>query len=134
MIKVTCAIIVNAGGLVFAAQRSATMSLPLKWEFPGGKIEPGETAEACLIREIKEELHVDVEIVSSLPANTHQYPNVTIQLIPFVCRITSGQIVLKEHFDFKWLHKDELLALDWAEADVAVVEYLFRNLITKLYL
>ncbi|MFB0499247.1 8-oxo-dGTP diphosphatase [Mucilaginibacter sp. OAE612] len=123
MIKVTCAIIVNADGLVFAAQRSATMSLPLKWEFPGGKIEPGETAGACLIREIKEELHVDVEIVASLPANTHPYPNVTIQLIPFVCRITSGQIVLKEHLDFKWLHKDELLALDWAEADVAVVEY-----------
>ena len=123
MIKVTCAIIVNADGLVFAAQRSATMSLPLKWEFPGGKIEPGETAEACLIREIKEELHVDVEIVASLPANTHQYPNVTIQLIPFVCRIISGQILLKEHLDLKWLPKDELLALDWAEADVAIVKY-----------
>lgn len=99
------------------------MSLPLKWEFPGGKIEPGETAGACLIREIKEELHVDVEIVASLPANTHQYPNVTIQLIPFVCRITLGQILLKEHLDFKWLPKDELLALDWAEADVAVVRW-----------
>ena len=127
MIKVTCAIIVNADGLVFAAQRSATMSLPLKWEFPGGKIEPGETAEACLIREIKEELHVDVEIVASLPANTHQYPNVTIQLIPFVCRIISGQILLKEHLDFRWLPKDELLALDWAEADVAVVKYYVAN-------
>ncbi|QTE35733.1 (deoxy)nucleoside triphosphate pyrophosphohydrolase [Mucilaginibacter gossypii] len=127
MIKVTCAIIVNADGLVFAAQRSATMSLPLKWEFPGGKIEPGETAEACLIREIKEELHVDVEIVSSLPANTHQYPNVTIQLIPFVCRITFGEIILKEHRDFKWLPKDELLALDWAEADVAVVRWYVKS-------
>ena len=121
VIKVTCAIIVNANGLVFAAQRSATMSLPLKWEFPGGKIEPGETAEACLIREIKEELHVDVEIVASLPANTYQYPNVTIQLIPFVCKLTFGQITLKEHLDFKWLPKGELLTLDWAEADVAVV-------------
>ncbi|QEM06764.1 (deoxy)nucleoside triphosphate pyrophosphohydrolase [Mucilaginibacter rubeus] len=123
MIKVTCAIIVNAGGLVLVAQRSETMSLPLKWEFPGGKIEPGETAEACLIREIKEELHVDVEIVSSLPPNTHKYPNVTIQLIPFVCRITSAQVLLKEHRDFKWLPKDELLALDWAEADVPIVKH-----------
>lgn len=121
MIKVTCAIIVNADGLVFAAQRSAAMSLPLKWEFPGGKIEPGETAEACLIREIKEELHVDIEIVASLPTNTHQYPNVAILLIPFVCRITTGEIILKEHLDFKWLSKDELLALDWAEADVPIV-------------
>jgi len=123
VIKVTCAIIVNADGLVFVAQRSAAMSLPLKWEFPGGKIEPSETAEACLIREIKEELHVDVEILKPLPANTHQYPNVSIQLIPFVCRITSGQIVLKEHLDFKWLPKDELLALDWAEADVPIVKH-----------
>jgi 8-oxo-dGTP diphosphatase len=121
VIKVTCAIIVNADGLVFAAQRSAAMSLPLKWEFPGGKIEPGETAEACLIREIKEELHVDIEIVASLPTNTHQYPNVAILLIPFVCRITTGEIILKEHLDFKWLSKDELLALDWAEADVPIV-------------
>ncbi|QEM13095.1 (deoxy)nucleoside triphosphate pyrophosphohydrolase [Mucilaginibacter rubeus] len=127
MIKVTCAIIVNADGLVLAAQRNATMSLPLKWEFPGGKIEPGETAEACLIREIKEELHVDIEIVAPLPANTHQYPNVTIQLIPFVCRITSGEIILKEHLDFKWVAKDELLALDWAEADVAIVKYYMES-------
>ncbi|WPU98784.1 (deoxy)nucleoside triphosphate pyrophosphohydrolase [Mucilaginibacter sp. cycad4] len=127
MIKVTCAIIVNTDGLVFAAQRSATMSLSLKWEFPGGKIEPGETAEACLIREIKEELHVDVEIVSSLPSNTHQYPNVTIQLIPFVCKITAGEVLLKEHLDFKWLAKDELLALDWAEADVAIVKYYMKT-------
>lgn len=127
MIKVTCAIIVNADGLVFAAQRSPTMSLPLKWEFPGGKIEPGETAEACLIREIKEELHVDIEIVASLPANTHQYPNITIQLIPFVCKIITGEIILKEHQDFKWLCKDELLALDWAEADVPIVEYYLES-------
>ncbi|WP_413670622.1 (deoxy)nucleoside triphosphate pyrophosphohydrolase [Mucilaginibacter sp. Mucisp86] len=123
MIKVTCAIIVDTDGLVFAAQRSATMSLPLKWEFPGGKIEPGETAEACLIREIKEELHVAIEILKPLPANTHHYPNVTIQLIPFVCRITNGEIILKEHLDFKWLSKNELLALDWAEADVAIVRW-----------
>lgn len=127
VIKVTCAIIVDADGLVFAAQRSATMSLPLKWEFPGGKIEPGETAEACLIREIKEELNVEVEIVASLPANTHQYPGVTIQLIPFVCRLILGEIILKEHLDFKWLAKDELLALDWAEADVPVAEYYLEN-------
>jgi 8-oxo-dGTP diphosphatase len=127
VIKVTCAIIVDAEGLVFAAQRSASMSLPLKWEFPGGKIEPGETAEACLIREIKEELHVEVEIVASLPANTHQYPNVTIQLIPFVCRLILGEIVLKEHLDFKWISKDELLALDWAEADVPIVKYYWER-------
>ena len=70
---------------------------------------------------------MDVEIIASLPANTHQYPNVTIQLIPFVCKIISGQILLKEHLDFRWLPKDELLALDLAEADVAVVKYYVAN-------
>lgn len=70
---------------------------------------------------------MDVEIVAPLPANTYQYPNVTIQLIPFVCKLTFGEIILKEHLDFMWLPKDELLALDWAEADVPIVEYYLEN-------
>ena len=69
----TCAVIEH-NGLVLAAQRSATMSLPLKWEFPGGKIEPGETAEGCLKRELAEEFDAEVNIRSNLPQSTHAYP------------------------------------------------------------
>ncbi len=123
MLQVTCALIINNQNQVLAAQRSETMSLPLKWEFPGGKIEPGETAEDCLIREIKEELNIHIEIIKALPANIHTYPKITIELIPFICRRMNGEIILKEHAQIKWLDKDELLALDWADADVPILHH-----------
>jgi len=120
-IHVTCAIIEH-NGLVLAAQRSATMSLPLKWEFPGGKIEPGETAEGCLKRELAEELDADADIGINLPQSTHTYPTFTITLYPFVCSINSSKLVLKEHHAIKWLLPIELGLLDWAEADLPVLE------------
>jgi 8-oxo-dGTP diphosphatase len=122
LIKVTCALIINHEGKILAAQRSSAMSLPLKWEFPGGKIEPSETAEQCLVREIKEELDIAVEIIKALPANRHIYPTITIELIPFICRYTEGEIILKEHAQYQWLPANELLTLDWADADVPIVE------------
>lgn len=125
MIKVSCAIIVNVQKQVLVTQRSAHMPLPLKWEFPGGKIEENETAEACLIREIKEELNIEIQITDSLPPNDYQYPDKLIRLIPFICLQKDGELVLKEHADYKWLDAKDLLDLDWAEADVGVVvEYL----------
>ena len=125
MIQVSCAIIVNSIGKVLVTQRSINMPLPLKWEFPGGKIEAGETAEECLIREIKEELNIEIQITGSLPPNDHQYPDKLIRLIPFICRQKGGELVLKEHSSYKWLDAKDLLDLDWAEADVGVVvEYL----------
>ncbi|MCR8557902.1 (deoxy)nucleoside triphosphate pyrophosphohydrolase [Mucilaginibacter sp. BJC16-A38] len=121
MIDVTCALIIDDQNRVFAAQRSSTMGLPLKWELPGGKIESGETAEACLVREIHEELNIEIEIVTGLNANVHDYPSITIKLIPFICKHLKGEILLKEHADFKWLTKKELLDLDWAAADVPIL-------------
>ena len=122
---VTCAIILNPKNQILVTQRSSTMHLPLKWEFPGGKIEANETPEACLVREIKEELNIDIEIIEGLNANDHQYPDKFIRLMPFICRQTGGEIILKEHAEYKWLDRKDLLDLDWAEADVEVVrEYL----------
>ena len=128
MIEVTCALIIDSQNRIFAAQRSSTMSLPLKWEFPGGKVEYNETPELCLLREIKEELNIDIEILKPLPANIHAYPSITIKLIPFICKHSNGEIVLHEHADFNWFHSNELLALDWADADVPIVKS-FLNLI-----
>ena len=83
MIEVTCAIIEH-NNKVLITQRSAKMALPLKWEFPGGKIEKNETAEACLIREILEELDVNIKITKQLKSNTHEYSETKIiKLIPF---------------------------------------------------
>lgn len=103
------------------------MHLPLKWEFPGGKIEANETPEASLIREIKEELNIDIEIIDGLSANDHHYPDKSIRLIPFICRQTGGEILLKEHADYKWLDRKDLLDLDWADADVEVVREFMGN-------
>lgn len=126
-IHVTCAIIERAGR-VLATQRSAAMSMPHKWEFPGGKIDPGETAEECLRRELLEEIGIQARIGRSLPASTHQYPTFTITLHPFICTIEEGEIVLHEHEALLWLEPGELLCLDWAEADIPVLEaYLATN-------
>jgi 8-oxo-dGTP diphosphatase len=119
-IEVSCAII-EKDGLVLAAQRSESMSLPLKWEFPGGKLAPQETAADCLVREIKEELGVDITISSSLSPSDWQYPNFSITLYPFVCGLDSEEMSLAEHKCIAWVKPEELPDLDWAEADIPVV-------------
>jgi len=123
-LHVACAII-ELEGLVLAAQRSATMTLPLKWEFPGGKIEAGETAEECLIRELREELGVSVFIGSALSPATHCYSDFTVTLYPFTCRLTGGTVTMYEHHALKWVEPQQMSGLDWAAADLPVIrEYM----------
>ncbi|CAH2031683.1 (deoxy)nucleoside triphosphate pyrophosphohydrolase [Trichlorobacter ammonificans] len=125
-LRVACAII-ERNGLVLATRRSAAMSLPLKWEFPGGKIDHGETAEQCLLRELVEELSLRVVIRHPLPEHTHAYPDFSVTLYPFVCGMVGGEPVLHEHAALAWLPPGELLTLDWAEADLPVINgYLAR--------
>lgn len=98
------------------------MSLPLKWEFPGGKIDPGESPEECLRRELIEEMGINVSVGKNLTSSTHHYPMFTVTLYPFVCSIESGEIILHEHAAIVWLLPDQLKTLDWAEADLPVIE------------
>jgi 8-oxo-dGTP diphosphatase len=121
MIDVTCAIILK-GNKILVTQRSELMSLSLKWEFPGGKIELNETAEYCLHREIKEELNLEISILKRLEPKSFDYGNFKINLIPFIAKYMSGDISLAEHISFKWLTREELKTLDWALADIAVLE------------
>jgi 8-oxo-dGTP diphosphatase len=125
-LHVTCGV-VQKNGYVLATQRSSTMSMPMKWEFPGGKVNAGESFEDCLKRELFEELTIHVEIVKNLPESDYLYPAFKITLYPFICTIQSGEIVLKEHAEYVWLLPQDLMALDWAEADVAVVREYCRN-------
>jgi len=120
MLQVTCAIIINEGK-VLVTQRNEQMKLPLKWEFPGGKIENGESASDCLLREIAEELNIQISIERQLPAHIYNYGSFVINLIPFVARLASGQLVLREHLDSAWLAPAQLLDLDWAPADIPIV-------------
>lgn len=125
-IHVACAII-ERDGQVLAAQRSASMSLPLKWEFPGGKIDPGETPEQCLRRELVEELDVVISVGPALAPTTHRYPAFTVTLYPFICSIAEGEITLAEHAAIAWLPPEDLLTLDWAEADAPILAEYTRS-------
>lgn len=120
MINVTCAIVLKYDKIL-ATQRSEKMKLPLKWEFPGGKLEPQESEIDCIKREIKEELSIEISILRKLSESIHDYGDVKIKLIPFVAKYNSGDILLTEHKDYKWMEKQDLLTLDWAEADLPIV-------------
>ncbi len=97
------------------------MSLPLKWEFPGGKIKPGESPEDCLRRELVEELNVKVSVKGVLPSATYDYPDLKVTLYPFICSIEAGKLHANEHAALLWLSLDELPSLDWAEADLSLI-------------
>lgn len=127
LFHVTCAII-ERNGLVLAAQRSRSMRMPLKWEFPGGKIEPGEEPEACLHRELMEEMEVRLTVKRVMPTMRHAYPDFTLTLHPFVCELLSGEVVLNEHRAIAWLKPEELSALNWVEADLALVAAYRRSI------
>jgi 8-oxo-dGTP diphosphatase len=120
-IHVTCAII-EQNGLVLAARRSSSMNLPLKWEFPGGKIRAGEDPGDCLKREIMEELDLEVDIADQLSPSTHTYPDFIVTLYPFICKAETSRYNLAEHAEAVWLSPDELFSLDWAEADLPVLD------------
>jgi len=118
--EVSCAVIVD-GDRVLVTQRSEHMPHPLKWEFPGGKLNPGETPEGSIIREIREELGVEISVIQLLPSVRHRYSDSDIKLIPFVCSIKKGEIDLSEHKSYSWVHRSELDQVDWLEADIEVV-------------
>jgi 8-oxo-dGTP diphosphatase len=121
MIQVLCAIIyINNKMLV--TQRSEKMKLPLKWEFPGGKLEENESEIDCIKREIKEELNIEIDILRRLSSSEYDYGTFKIKLIPYLANYISGEIQLSEHKDCRLLDKSELINLDWAEADIPIVE------------
>lgn len=122
-VHVACAII-ERDGLVLVAQRSASMSLPLKWEFPGGKLEDGESREECLQRELREEMGAEIAVGEALAPRTHSYPDFTVTLYPFRCTLEPGEIMLHEHEAICWLPPERLHELDWAEADWPVIDEL----------
>ena len=122
-LPVVCALI-ERDGRVLLAQRPAHKHLALKWEFPGGKIDPGESAEAALVREIREELLCDLIILRALPRFTHAYDRTIIEMIPFVCSLVqeSAEPQPTAHAAIAWVLPAELAAYDLAAADLPVVQ------------
>ena len=122
-IPVVCALI-ERGGLILLAQRPGHKHLPLKWEFPGGKVETGEEPAAAIVREIREELGCDVTITQTLPRFLHDYGAVVIEMIPFVCQLVGGSPAPHphEHVAIAWVRPAELLTYELAAADLPVVK------------
>ena len=119
-IRVVAAIIID-DGKVFATQRGYG-DFKGGWEFPGGKIDVGETPEEALVREIKEELDTVVEVNELLDTVEYDYPNFHLSMDCFICKIKSGDLVLKEHEAAAWLTKDELKSVEWLPADITLID------------
>jgi 8-oxo-dGTP diphosphatase len=122
MINVSCAVIRNDDEKVLVVQRGKDSDHPLKWEFPGGKVNPGETFEECIVREINEELSLDIIICASLKNVEHDYTNKRIRLIPFICDTLMDLPVLNEHVAYRWIEASRLAEIDFSEADIPVAE------------
>jgi 8-oxo-dGTP diphosphatase len=119
-VVVACAVIQGADGRILAAQRAFDKSLGGKWEFPGGKIEPGETPSVALVRELQEELGILTEVGHALSVVRYDYEEFSIELHPFVVTILSGEMIAMEHEEIRWITLDEAPAIDWAEADIPI--------------
>jgi len=126
LLHVSCALIEN-NGKILVAQRGRGMTHPGKWEFPGGKIEPGETARECLIREIDEELSLQINIKTELPVFHHSYPDRQIALYPYICTSNTQKTIPGEHQYVAWLLPGDLHSLNWAEADIKVWQYYLEH-------
>jgi len=121
-IEVVAAIIVE-GERIFATQRGYG-EFKDGWEFPGGKLEPGETPEEALKREIKEELATEIEVGELLTTVEYDYPAFHLTMHCFMCKVISGDLVLLEHEAAKWLKRDELDSVNWLPADEEVIRCL----------
>lgn len=125
-IKVVAAIIKNEDKIL-ATKRGYGEFINM-WEFPGGKIKPGETKKQALVREIKEELNVEINVDKFALDIEYQYPNFYLFMSCFMCSIKEGSIELLEHNDGKWITKEELNTLNWLPADIGAVNYLKENM------
>jgi len=121
-VSVVAAMIVD-DNRILAAQRGYG-ELKGKWEFPGGKIEPGETKQEALVREIEEELQIHIEVSDSIGTVEYDYPNFHLSMTCFICKLCSGNITLMEHLSTRWVKLSELMTIDWLPADVVAVNML----------
>ena len=126
IIEVTAAIIQNKGKIL-AAQRSHDDELSCKWEFPGGKIEKNESAEECVVRELEEEFGIETRVLEYLGESKYDYGNKIILLKAFFIEHIHGEYQLRVHQNIKWINIADLRTLDWAPADIDLVNQLISH-------
>lgn len=120
-IHVVAAVIVQ-DGKIFCAQRGKDTTLAEMWEFPGGKIEENETPEEALKREILEEMQCEIEVGKQVEHTVYEYDFAVVHLTTYYSRIISGEPILIEHIDARWLEPSQLEDLNWAPADIPAIE------------
>ena len=126
IVKVTAAVLEHDGKIIIA-QRKSGDPLAGKWEFPGGKIEAGETPEQCLARELKEEFDIDVSIGDFLGSNIHHYDHISIELMAYRATWVSGEIIMNDHNAYRWITVDQLDDFEFAPADTVFVGMLRKG-------
>ena len=128
-ISVAAAIIMR-DGLILATERGYG-DYKDQWEFPGGKLEEGETGEEAIVREIREELDAEIEVERHLCTVEYDYPSFHLSMQCFICSLVGEKLVLLEHEDMAWLEKEKLDSLRWLPADVLVVDELRKYLTSQ---
>ena len=111
-------------GKLLAAKRKSSSKLGGYWEFPGGKIEPNESPKEALERELDEELNISVDFGEKICTVEHEYDFATIELTTFHCTYVSGELMLNDHDEVRWLPVAELSSLEWAPADLPTIAHL----------
>ena len=124
IIRVTAAIIESDDKILIAQRKSEDDIFGGIWEFPGGKIENGETPEECVARELMEELEIEVEVGTLITSNKHRYPNGIFELLAFRVKHICGNFVLNDHDEIKWITIDELSNFDFPPANTPIINYL----------
>ncbi|MCT4605659.1 MAG: 8-oxo-dGTP diphosphatase MutT [Marinisporobacter sp.] len=127
MINVVAGILINENNEILIAKRKKGKHLGGYWEFPGGKIEAGETPEESLIRELKEEMDITIKVKDYFGENIYKYERGTIKLIAYLCEMIEGKIILADHSEYKWVKKENLNQYKMAPADIYFVRCLWEN-------
>jgi len=127
-VEVVAAIIINENKILCVQRGEHKYNyISRKYEFPGGKIEDGERQEDAIRREIYEELKMEIKTFKKFVTVIHEYPDFLLTMHSYICTCKNSSLELTEHIDFKWLRTNELRGLDWAAADVPIVEKLVIN-------
>ncbi|MGF7060195.1 8-oxo-dGTP diphosphatase MutT [Brassicibacter mesophilus] len=124
MLDVVAAILMNSNSEIMIAKRKADKSLGGYWEFPGGKVEYGETPEESLKRELREEMCIDIKVKDYFGENIYKYDDKTIRLIAYICEIVKGDIMLIDHSEYRWVDKKLINYYNIAPADIFFVKKL----------
>ena len=124
IIRVTAAILEKDGKILIAKREKGDELFAGLWEFPGGKIEEGETPEECMARELKEELDIEVEVGELITSNKHKYPHGIFELLAYRVKHISGKIILNDHDEIKWVTADEMSNFEFPPADIPIITYL----------